>query len=193
MALETSLEHYPKKLSLKDGFSCEARPLRPKDEQAFFEFFQAVPERERMFIKHRVNEPEVIRQWCQSIDLGRNLPLLAIAGGRIVADCTLHQQLGGWKRHIGRVSILVHKDYRNRGLARALLAEVIDIAAERERLGKAIDKLDKEAKGLRAKLANPAFVARAPEEVVDESRARLEAAEEEMTILAAAAKRLAGL
>lgn len=130
MALETSLEHYPKKLSLKDGFSCEARPLRPKDEQAFFEFFQAVPERERMFIKHRVNEPEVIRQWCQSIDLGRNLPLLAIAGGRIVADCTLHQQLGGWKRHIGRVSILVHKDYRNRGLARALLAEVIDIARQ---------------------------------------------------------------
>jgi GNAT superfamily N-acetyltransferase len=130
MALETALEHYPKKLPLKDGFTCEARPLRPKDEQAFFEFFQAVPERERMFIKHRVNEPEVIRQWCQSIDLGRNLPLLAVASGRIVADCTLHQQLGGWKRHIGRVSILVHKDYRNRGLARALLAEVIDVARQ---------------------------------------------------------------
>jgi valyl-tRNA synthetase len=73
------------------------------------------------------------------------------------------------------------------------LADVIDIAAERERLGKAIDKLEKEAKGLRGKLANPAFVARAPEEVVDESRARLEATEEEISILAAAAKRLAGL
>lgn len=130
MALETSLEHYPKKLALKEGFSCEARPLRKTDEQAFFEFFQAVPERERMFIKHRVTEPEVIRQWCQSIDLGRNLPLLAVAGGKILADCTLHQQLGGWKRHIGRVSILVHKDYRNRGLARTLLAETIDIARQ---------------------------------------------------------------
>jgi valyl-tRNA synthetase len=73
------------------------------------------------------------------------------------------------------------------------LADVIDIAAERERLQKSLDKLDKEAKGLRGKLGNPAFVARAPEEVVDESRARLEATEEEMTILAAAAKRLAGL
>jgi len=73
------------------------------------------------------------------------------------------------------------------------LADVIDIAAERDRLQKSIDKLDKEAKGLRAKLSNPAFVARAPEEVVDESRTRLEAAEEEIAILAAAAKRLARL
>ena len=73
------------------------------------------------------------------------------------------------------------------------LAEVIDIAAERDRLGKAIDKLDREAAGLRAKLGNPAFVARAPEDVVDEQRARLEAAEEEIAILRAAHARLAGL
>ena len=73
------------------------------------------------------------------------------------------------------------------------LADVIDIAAERERLGKALDKLDREATGLRAKLANAAFVAKAPEEVVDEQRARLEAAEEEIAILAAAEARLAGL
>ena len=73
------------------------------------------------------------------------------------------------------------------------LAEVIDIAAERDRLGKAIDKLDREAAGLRAKLGNPAFVARAPEDVVDEQRTRLEAAEEEIAILRAAHARLAGL
>ena len=73
------------------------------------------------------------------------------------------------------------------------LADVIDVAAERERLAKALDKLGKEAKGLRAKLSNPAFVSRAPEEVVDEQRARLEAADEEIAILQAAATRLAEL
>jgi valyl-tRNA synthetase len=73
------------------------------------------------------------------------------------------------------------------------LADVIDIAAERARLGKAIEKLDKEAKGLRSKLANAAFVAKAPEEVVDEQRTRLEATDEDIAILRAAHGRLAEL
>ena len=52
---------------------------------------------------------EVIHDWCRNIDLGRNLPLLAVSDGRIVGDThSLHQQLGGWKRHIGRISTLVH-------------------------------------------------------------------------------------
>ncbi|MCB1371599.1 MAG: valine--tRNA ligase, partial [Rhodobacteraceae bacterium] len=73
------------------------------------------------------------------------------------------------------------------------LADVIDLEAERARLAKALEKLRKEAEGLRGKLANAAFLANAPEAVVDENRARLEAAEEEAAILAAAAARLAGL
>jgi valyl-tRNA synthetase len=73
------------------------------------------------------------------------------------------------------------------------LADVIDIAAERERLRKALDKLGREASGLRAKLSNEAFVAKAPEEVVDEQRTRLEAAEEEIAILKGAEARLAAL
>ncbi len=73
------------------------------------------------------------------------------------------------------------------------LAGVIDIEAERKRLAAAITKRDKEAAGIRAKLANDAFVARAPEEVVDEQRARLEEMDEELGILRAAAGRLAAL
>jgi GNAT superfamily N-acetyltransferase len=93
-------------------------------------FFQAVPERERMFIKHRVADLRVIREWCRKMDLGRNLPLLAVANGKIVGDATLHQQLGGWKRHIGRVSVLVHPEFRGRGIARTLVGEIIRIARE---------------------------------------------------------------
>jgi L-amino acid N-acyltransferase YncA len=81
-----------------------------------------------MFIKHRVTEPSVIREWCQNIDLGRNFPLLAISDGKMVGDATLHQQLGGWKRHIGRVSVLVLPQYRGRGLARAMITEIAQIS-----------------------------------------------------------------
>src|SRR5262245_25843223 len=128
MSLEFELQKYPKDIKLKDGTKSRVRPLRKDDDKAFHEFLLAVPESERMFIKHRVTEPAVIREWCQNIDLGRNLPLLALMDGKVVGDATLHQQLGGWKRHIGRVSVLVHPKYRGRGLARALVSEIVDLA-----------------------------------------------------------------
>ena len=128
MALEFELQKYPKDISLKDDSRCRLRPLRKEDEMDFHEFFLAVPPPERMFIKHRVTEPEVIREWCQNIDLGRNLPLLALMDGKIVGAATLHQQLGGWKRHIGRVSVLVLPQYRGRGLARTLVKEIVELA-----------------------------------------------------------------
>jgi len=131
MSLEAALEDYPKDTQLKSGFRCVVRPLERADEKAFHEFFLAVPERERMFIKHRVTEPAVIHEWCQNIDLGRNLPLLArLDDGTIIGDATLHQQLGGWKRHIGRVSVLVHPQYRGRGLAKALITELMELARQ---------------------------------------------------------------
>ena len=128
MSLELELQKFPKAVSLKDGSSITLRPLQKTDEKAFHAFFLAVPEQERMFIKHRVMDRAVIGNWCRNIDLGRNLPLLALAGDKIIGDATLHQQLGGWKRHVGRVSVLVHPQFRGRGLARALVSEIVEIA-----------------------------------------------------------------
>ncbi len=128
MSLEMLVDAYPRAMALKDGLKCELRPLEATDQLAFHEFFLAIPNEERMFIKHRVTEPETIQEWCQNIDLGRNFPLLAVHEGRIIGDATLHQQLGGWKRHIGRVSVLVHPKFRGRGLARAMVEEILEIA-----------------------------------------------------------------
>ena len=128
MSLELELQNYPKEITLKDSSRCLLRPLKKEDEQKFHQFFLAVPEAERMFIKHRVTDLQVIRDWCRDIDLGRNFPLLAVMDGKIVGDVTLHQQLGGWKRHVGRVSVLVLPQYRGRGLARALVTEMASLA-----------------------------------------------------------------
>ncbi len=126
--LESIVEEFPTEIELRGGLRCVLRPLEAADEKAFHRFFLAVPERERLFIKHRVTEPGVIRDWCRNIDLGRNFPLLALAEDKVIGDATLHQQLGGWKRHVGRVSVLVHPAYRARGLARALISQTIEIA-----------------------------------------------------------------
>ncbi len=73
------------------------------------------------------------------------------------------------------------------------LKDIIDIAAERARLSKAVGKTDKEINGLEKKLANQGFLAKAPEEVVEEQRHRLEAARSDQARLNAALDRLSAM
>ncbi len=71
------------------------------------------------------------------------------------------------------------------------LAAVIDLGQERARLAKELQKISSEIDKLERKLANPAFIAKAPEEVVAEQRERREAATAQRTKLAEALGRLA--
>ncbi|PZX47948.1 valyl-tRNA synthetase [Roseinatronobacter thiooxidans] len=70
------------------------------------------------------------------------------------------------------------------------LEGVIDIAAERDRLEKTCAKAEKELGGIEGRLRNPKFVASAPDEVVDEARARVLVLTEEMARLRAAITQL---
>ena len=54
------------------------------------------------------------------------------------------------------------------------LAGIVDLAEERERLKKEIEKAEKEIAGIEGRLSTPSFVARAPAEVVAKDRARVE-------------------
>ncbi len=70
------------------------------------------------------------------------------------------------------------------------VGEVIDLKAEGARLQKEIKKLADEVGKIDAKLGNAAFVARAPEEVVEEQRERRSQAEQTSARLSAALERL---
>ncbi len=109
-----------------------------------------------------------------------------------------------WQAAIGRLArasaIDVHEGEPPQGSAVAVLGEatvllplavLIDLAAERARLAKERDKAAAEARKIAGKLANADFVARAPEEVVEENRSRLEAARSEEARLDAALRRIA--
>ncbi len=73
------------------------------------------------------------------------------------------------------------------------LADIIDVAAEKARLEKAMLKLSKEIGGLRGKLSNEKFLARAPEVVVTENRENLARVESEADKINEAIKRLEAL
>ncbi len=128
MSVELALDKYPLELSCKGGQKCVIRPLVKEDEPLIKDFYLKIPEHERMFIKHRVTDGTIFHEWCENIDYESNLPLLALIDGVIVAEATLHQRQGGWKRHIGLVSELTHPDYHGQGLSEMLLKELIEMA-----------------------------------------------------------------
>lgn len=70
------------------------------------------------------------------------------------------------------------------------LAGVIDLAVEKARLEKEVAKLDAEISQIDKKLGNEQFVAKAPEEVIEEQKARREAAIERRTRILEALKLL---
>ncbi|WP_347310681.1 valine--tRNA ligase [Defluviimonas sp. SAOS-178_SWC] len=73
------------------------------------------------------------------------------------------------------------------------LEGVIDIAEEKARLSKALEKLEKDLNGLKGRLANPKFVESAPEEIVEETREKLDLGAEEAAKLKTALKRLSDI
>jgi valyl-tRNA synthetase len=73
------------------------------------------------------------------------------------------------------------------------LGAVVDLAREKARLGKEIGKLDDELTKIAAKLGNPAFLAKAKAEVVEEQREREADASRDRARLKAAHDRLTAI
>jgi valyl-tRNA synthetase len=118
------------------------------------------------------------------------------------ADQTTRQRLASYgelARTLARLSAIDEANAPAKGAAPFVaggatfalqVADFVDIAAERARLTKEIGTLASDIERTAKKLANPDFVARAPEEVVEENRERLAEAEASKTKLEAALQRL---
>ncbi len=87
----------------------------------------------------------------------------------------------------GSIQIVVGSE-----IAALPLAGVIDLAAERARLAKEMAKADADIARVDAKLGNANFVARAPEEVVEEEKEKREEAQARKAKIAEALERLKG-
>lgn len=124
----TDLAEYPKTIVLKDGSKVILRPMVLEDGQGLLEFFTGLPDQERLFLRDDVINPEVVESWADSIDSERILTILAVDGERIVGHATLYCSPFTWNRHVGSLRFTVSPDYRGKGLARVLAAEVFSRA-----------------------------------------------------------------
>jgi len=126
------LEAFPRRVQLRDGSSVEFKPMVPADRARLLEFFLRVPEEDRFFLKDDVTSPKVLEGWCSHLDYDRALPLLAWDGDEVVGDAVLIRSRMGARAQVGEVRVVVHPDWRNRGLGSAMIRQLCDIAADGE-------------------------------------------------------------
>jgi valyl-tRNA synthetase len=133
-----------------------------------------------------------------NVPAGATLPLtIAGAGKETKARSKRYES---FLKRIARLSSIAIAEAPPAGSAQFVLGEatmalalgtVIDLSAERERLTKEIEKLEREIEKIDARFANEQFMAKAPEDVVEENRERRAEAEAAALKLRAALKRLA--
>ena len=126
------IEEYPKEVALKDGTKVAIRTLVPDDFGRLLAFFEALPEEDRVFLRHDVRDPEVIRKWTRDLDLERVIPIVAIDGDELVGNGSLHFMPHECMRHVGHIRLVPARSRRNKGLGALLARELVALAEERD-------------------------------------------------------------
>jgi len=132
-----------------------------------------------------------------NVPAGAKLPLVVVGAG----DVTLRRLVAGTSliTRLARLESISPQSTVPGESAQFVVGEAtwalplggfIDIAVEKSRLEKEVTKLDGEVSQIDKKLGNEQFVAKAPEEVIDEQKARREAAIERRHHIVEALKRL---
>ncbi|MFN0191768.1 MAG: valine--tRNA ligase [Aestuariivirga sp.] len=132
-----------------------------------------------------------------NVNAGAKIPCVIVNAGK-----EARRRAAQWEAEVmrlARLSSISFEDKVPKSSAQMVLDEatlalplegVIDFAAEKARLTKELEKIAKDTAAIDGRLSNPGFVAKAPPEVLDESRERKSELEARKTKVGEALKRL---
>jgi L-amino acid N-acyltransferase YncA len=123
-------EGFPHTLSLKDGSKVQVSVLKPEEGKALHDFYRALPEEDRMFLKEDVRLSGWAERFLSKVAEGSIISLVATVNGEVVAEGSLYRTFFGWTRHVGEVRLTVGPAWRRKGLGRALAAGLVKIATD---------------------------------------------------------------
>ena len=118
-----------KRVQLKDGTEVVIRPMQVDDLDRSFEFFQALPEEDRIFLRVDVSQREQVEARIRAMKSGSVKRIVAIADDKIVADGALELTGQGWKEHVGELRLIVARSFQRKGLGMLMARELYGLAA----------------------------------------------------------------
>jgi len=120
-------------VELKNGTEVRIRSLEDSDLDGLHDFFRAMPENDRIFLRLDVTERAQLEQRLRDTAAGRAHRLVALDGEAIAAYGVLELEGHGWKEHMGEVRLFVAPTHQRQGLG-VLMAREIYLVAVRERV-----------------------------------------------------------
>ncbi len=121
---------YPKEVMLKDGREVIFKTPEPADREAMLRFYRELPDDERWFLKEDPVKADRIDQWIVNHMEKRAFSVLALHGTRVVAHAAILLRPEGSRRHVGRLRILVAKDFRGNRLGTWMIFDLMRRAME---------------------------------------------------------------
>jgi RimJ/RimL family protein N-acetyltransferase len=118
------MDEYPKEVTLKNGQNLIIRLLKEDDIEALVQFFQRLPEEDRMYLRIDVMKRENIVRRFGTLDTNKVYPVIALDGERIAAIGSLWRAEFGWMRNLGEIRVVVCREYQRKGLCTILTREI---------------------------------------------------------------------
>jgi RimJ/RimL family protein N-acetyltransferase len=128
-----NLSAYPIQVALRGGAQVRLRPMEPKDGPGVLDFFRALPEEDRLFLRDDVTSDEWLDRFVRQIDYTSMVPLVAEHAGKGVGNAALYRAPHGWSAHVGEIRVAVARAFQGKGLGTLMARELRDLVASKGR------------------------------------------------------------
>ncbi len=135
-----------KNLTLKDGRQVTLRSMDPSDVDRSYEFFCALPDEDRKYLRVDVTRRRVVERRSTELDRSRIERIVAVHGDQIVADGALHLEGHGWGDNVAEIRLIVSQGWQRLGLGTLLARELFHLAS-RNRVDRIVARLMRPQKG----------------------------------------------
>lgn len=119
-----------KNLTLKDGRQVTVRSMHPSDVERSYEFFCALPEEDRKYLRVDVTRRRMVERRTTEVDRSRIERLVVVHEDEIVADGALHLEGHGWGENVAEIRLIVARDWQRYGLGTLLTRELFHLASQ---------------------------------------------------------------
>lgn len=130
MSDQAVTDNYPKQIQLPDATAIELRRMTALDRDAILSFARALPEEDLLFLRVDLTQDSVVDEWLHNLTTGHSVSIVAYDNDGLIGYATVHRNPASWTRHLGEVRVNVDPKYRSRGLGRALISNIFDLAGE---------------------------------------------------------------